>query len=53
MGDAIKLEDIGKNFGKQMDLMGQMQALLKMEMHIRAEIKMLDAELAKLKEEAK
>lgn len=44
------LEDLGVNFGKQMGLMGQITALLKVEMHILAERKMLEAELAKLKE---
>lgn len=37
---------------KQMDLMGQITALLKIEMHITAERMMLEAELAKLKEES-
>ena len=41
------------NFAKQIDLMGQIQALLKVEMHVTAERVMLEAELAKLKEEAK
>lgn len=44
------MKDLADNFGKQMDLMGQIQALLKVEMHILAERKMLEAELAKLKE---
>ena len=38
------------NFGAIMDLMGQIQALLKVEMHIMAERQMLEAELAKLRE---
>lgn len=38
------------NFSKQMDLMGQIEALLKVEMHVQAELKILYAELAKLKE---
>lgn len=42
-----------ENFGKQMDLMGQIHALLKVEMHVQAEIQMLEADLAKLKEKAK
>jgi hypothetical protein len=49
---ATDLIDLGDNFGKQMDLMGQITALLKVEMHILAERKMLEAELAKVKEKA-
>lgn len=39
------------NFGKQMDLLGQIQALIKVELHVRAERQMIEAELAKLREE--
>jgi hypothetical protein len=39
------------NFSKQMDLMGQITALLKIEMHVLAERKIIEAELAKLKEQ--
>lgn len=42
-----------EDFGEQMDLMGQIQALLKIEMHITAERLMLEAQLAKLKEKNK
>ena len=39
-----------EDFSKQMDLMGQITALIKIEMHVTAERRMLEAELAKLKE---
>jgi flagellar biosynthesis/type III secretory pathway chaperone len=39
------------NFSKQMDLMGQITALLKIEMQLLAERKIVEAELAKLKEQ--
>lgn len=44
------IRDLGENFGQQMELMGQIHALLKVEMHIMAERQMLEAELAKVKE---
>ena len=48
--DKLDLAAQQDNFGEKMHLIGQIEALLKVEMHVTAERQMLEAELAKLKQ---